>query len=76
MGVALAYAYVAAGVSRRHSNASCSNPELLDEKSLEIILSPILPAMPRTAALQGDRSDRNKRKISLCAAIAAPYGDA
>ena len=48
-------------VSRLHSFTSCWNPGLRNENSLEIISGPIWPAVPRTAALQGDRFARNKR---------------
>ena len=47
-------------VSRLHGDACCRNPALRNEKSLEIILGPISPAITPSAALQGDRSARDE----------------
>ena len=52
--------HVTARISASHSFTSYWNPGLRNENSLEIILGPIWPAVPRTAALQGDRSARDK----------------
>jgi hypothetical protein len=49
---------VAPHVAALHGDASCWNPGLRNEKSPEIILGLIEPAIPRTAALKGDRSAR------------------